>query len=349
MGTLSEELAMTMLRDFQMAVVMQQAEWEMDLAARASKPPVWRWAPGTFVFPEGLCCYCGGVMRSPCIWRAENLQFHGSWKVVEDGDGIGHFAVDLTHPHVHNGSICMGTGNYRTNSVADALFLAFNPFSTYFGDVEDPVTGEFISTNTRIKAWFADRFNHNCDESAEVQTASGIDNRHLVEPEDGCHCQHCRIHRKEVRCQREACGQWFNPEVGHGRFRCVRCNPRNTQHFCVKHKHEKHKCMDCTDSHDLYDVVLGQLSTDPQIKQCGECAAWVCIYCLGEAGGSTPQHECVSGAAVAEKGDELHERCGCTVCCECGGEGHCDECGSRDGCECDRCSDCGEFEDSCTC
>ena len=333
MGTLSEELAVTILRNFNLAQITVTAQWEADLAARMDKPPTWSWTPGTFVFPEGLCCYCGGVMRSPAIWRTDNLQFLGSWKVVGDGGGVGHFEFDDEHPHVNDGSICMGGDGYRATSVADALFLAFNPLSMYFGgDAAEGTTAE-----EELKAWFADRFDHRCGEATNIATIDGIDIRHVVAPEEGCHCQHCRRHRGEVRCHRETCGQWYAPNVGHGRFKCETCDRSLTRRFCIKHKHDQHRCVNCRDTHDLYDTELGAMRANPEIKQCGECGEWVCIYCLGEPEGYAPEHGCVRDGDEEDDEDTAeHVCCGCSECCECGVARTCEGCGnSVYSCECD--------------
>ena len=327
MGTLSEELAVTILRNFNLAQITVQTQWEADLAARMDKPPTWSWTPGTFVFPEGLCCYCGGVMRSPAIWRTDNLQFLGSWKVV-GGGSEGHFEFDDEHPHVNDGSICMGGDGYRATSVADALFLAFNPLSMYFGG--DRRAG--ISQEGQLKAWFADRFDHRCGEATNTATIDGIDIRHVVAPEEGCHCQHCRRHRGKLRCPRETCGQWYAPNVGHGRFRCETCDPDLDRRFCIKHKHDRHECISCADRFDNYDTGLGTPRADPEIKQCGECGEWVCIYCLGETG-YAPEHRC------GQDGDEDEGSADC--------DHHCSECCSDN--ECAVCEDCELYPSDCHC
>lgn len=336
MGTLSEELAVTILRNFSLAQATVQSQWEADLAARMNKPPVWNWTPGTFVFPEGLCCYCGGIMRSVGVWRTDNLQFLGSWKVVSDGGGVGHFEFDDEHPHVNGGSICMGSGNFRASSVGDALFMAFNPLSMYLGGDVD----EGTSAEEELKEWLADRFDHRCGERTDIKAAEGIDLRHAVAPEDGCHCQFCRIHRGEVQCRREGCGQWYSPNVGHGRFRCTTCvGERSTVRFCVKHKHDRHGCTSCGDSYDLYDTVLGQLDPNPNIKQCGECEKWLCWNC--EAPDSGVVHSCGvdEDASDPELEDDEDQETDC--------DHHCADCCEDNNCE--RCEICGYYPNDCDC
>lgn len=250
-------------------------------------------------------------MRSRAIWRTDNLQFLGSWKVCGEQEREGYFAYEAGHPHVHGGAICMGREDYRASSVADALFLAFNPLSTYFQNTEE------LSTEDVIKAWFADRFDHRCGAEA-VKAMDGVDLRHVVAPEDGCHCQHCRQHQGEVHCPREACGEWYTLRVGHGGYRCDTCDSR--RYYCVEHKHEHHRCVDCDDTYDLYNIDLDGLDPDPPIRQCGECGEWVCEECLGEAEDSSPAHDCVSRDAMDSDEDAEHEGCDCDRCCECGAD-----------------------------
>lgn len=336
MGTMREEITAAMLRSFILAQQELQAQWETDLAARIGQPPVWRWSPGTFVFPEALCCYCGGVMRSATIWRAEGRQFLGSWKVVSDGDGLGHFDIDHSHPHVNGGSICMGSSDYKATSVADALFMSFNPLSSYFGGGTGPLPlDEGHSTNDQIKAWLADRFDHVCGEGTNVSYAEGVDNRHLLAPEEDCHCHHCRRHRNEVQCPRETCRKWFSPKTGHGRFKCNCCGER--LRFCIKHKHEIHMCGRCAGKYDLYDVNIGGPVAEPSIKQCG-CGVWICAYCVERHARRCEQaKETLQGMAPRPSLATEVEHCdGCCLMvdddnAEC--EGICEDCGHCD-CQC---------------
>lgn len=316
MGTLDEGLALTILRNFQLAKLDVETQWRENLQAQLAAPPTWRWAPGTFVFPEGLCCYCGGVMRSPAIWRAEGLQYWGSWKLAGEG-ADGYFAFDDSHPHVNNGSICMG-GDYQATSVADALFLAFNPLSTYFHGrtMDETVEGH-------IKAWFADRFGHVCGQ-ANLQTIAGIDNRHLIAAEPGCYCQHCRMHRGEILCPREGCGEWYNPRNGHGTVRCKVCRRITGRDipYCVEHKHEWRTCVDCDEGQDLIDQRTGERIAEDMIfvEQCPACQKYVCRYCLVE----TQDHASSCGGDMVdgsgEDEEEEHTCCDCDVCCDCGQE-----------------------------
>jgi hypothetical protein len=336
MGTLDEGLALTILRNFQLAKLDREMQWQEELQARLSKPPVWSWTPGTFVFPEGLCCYCGGVMRSPAIWRAESLQFYGSWKVVSNGDGTGYFEFDGSHPHVIAGSICMGSETRRASSAADALFLAFNPLSSYFGAQEQP-DGAVWDTNTRIKAWLADRFDHRCGFRTKKQrTITGIDNRHVVAAVDGCHCQHCRGHRGEVRCSREGCGEWYDPRRGHGQFTCTICNRHGNVHFCYQHKHELVTCVTCSESQDLFDVATGERIPDEIrfIESCPRCDRPVCHYCLNETADHVDSDECEESRNLGTDSDG-----------EC--DHHCSSCCEEHGCT--RCEDCDLYPSDCSC
>lgn len=306
MGTMSEVMVASMLRSFQLAQVIAQTQREADLAALADKPPVWRWSPGTFVFPEGLCCYCGGVMRSPCIFRAVDQQYYGSWKVVGGPDGVGHFEFDGEHPHANAGSICMGSGGYSAQSTADALFLAFNPTSMYFGGGTD-----------QLKTWFADRFDHSCRDKREVRTIEGVDLAHAVAPVSGCHCAHCRRHRNEEQCP--LCQEWYSRGRGHGRFACRRCEST----FCVKHKHRVEYCVHCRYAEDQFDGATGQAIANPYLEQCEKCSKYVCRHCM-ESRHACAQPAGAETAAEAEDAEELyspdHDCCGCEVCCECGAE-----------------------------
>ena len=312
MGTMREELVASMLREFNLAAMTAQFRREADLAIRADQPPVWRWSPGTFVFPEGLCCYCGGVMLSPCIWRVEGQQFHGSWKVVDVAGGRGHFVFSDAHPHSNHGSICMGAGDYRAGSVADALFLAFNPTSMYFGGDDERGLGP----TDQLKQWFADRFNHTCGFKLEVRTIEGVDLAHVIAPEEGCHCGHCRKHRGEIQCPLEGCGEWYTSRVGHGKYSCTTCGRRGMR-FCVEHTHQQKICNNCGDGCDLWDVGTGALFDPPPITQCEACKVWICNYCMSMDAGIS-RHGCVRGKVVevAEEVDEntCHHEC-CRVCC----------------------------------
>lgn len=323
MGTLSDELAMTILRNFQIAQLDVAAQWQEDLQTRADKLPRWSWSPGTFVFPEALCCYCGGVMASPAIWRAVELQFYGSWKVVEGAD---YFDFDDTHPHVNNGSICMG-GEYRASSVADALFLAFNPLSSYFHGENDRDGNPISTTESVIKDWFADRFNHTCGDGPAVQAAEGIDLRHVVAAEDGCFCINCRMHRGDVRCNVSGCGQWYDRRVGHGRFRCREvCDRALRLHFCVKHRHERKECERCGATYDLYDTETGTVFAEDAafISQCETCGKWLCSECEDR------KHGCTG----VEPESGCNHEC-CSDCCRTNG--------------CDTCEDCDNYPPDCAC
>lgn len=326
MGSMSPELVASMLRSFLITGMDMQAQREEELAKRMAQPPVWRWSPGTFVFPEGLCCYCGGVMRSPCIWRAVDLQFYGSWKVVDDGGGLGHLEYDDSHPHVNTGSICMG-GSRSASSVGDALFLAFNPLSTYFGGVPNPAGGLLVNTNQRIKAWFADRFNHTCGIKLEVTAVAGVDNSHRIAAVAGCTCPHCRGHRHEVQCA--LCSEWHVRDMPHGQHRCHRCSTRS----CFKHEHQVQECVNCHAEFDLWDVNTGQLFEKPGITPCDKCKKMVCRRCMSPNAGSH-QHPCVRPATVE---DEDAGEC----------DHHCDLCCGENGCV--PCSACSCYPSDCNC
>lgn len=318
MGTMSEELVASMLRSFRLVELERQTARQEELAGRADKPPVWRWAQGTFVFPEGLCCYCGGVMRSPCIFQAVNRQYYGSWKVVRGEDGVGRLVYDDSHPHVNNGSICMGAGNYQAGSVADALFLAFNPLSSYFGEMIDPVTDQSINTNTRIKRWFADRFDHSCESKLDVTAIAGVNQDHVIAAVEGCHCPHCRLHRNEVQCQIATCRAWIDPGQSHGQFTCRRCMGRR---YCIRHEHDFHQCMDCGGNFDLWCRDTGTRHEVPPISQCAECEAWVCDWCMSMEAGSE-RHACVRTAE--DKADEDDDYCDHSCCLDCCARHGCD-------------------------
>lgn len=326
-GTLSELILLTMLRSFHTAQQELQAQWEAEMRSREVTSTTWSWTPGTFVFPEGLCCYCGGVMRSRAIWRTTAQQFIGSYKLVDDGDGAGHFDVDRSHPHVTGTSICMGGGDYHSHSVADALFMSFNPLSSYFGDNDHSPLGSGHDTNAQIKAWLADRFDHRCGEGTGPAFVEGADNRHVLAPEKGCHCHHCRKHRNEVRCPRETCAKWYDPKEGHGRFKCETCQEWSGMNirYCTKHKHDRHTCKHCEVDYDLRNVNTGKVKEIPEIQQCDGCGAWVCIYCTG-----VHRKRC-DGQVFEEEAVEV-EHCDCCMDDDdCGGV--CSDCGHCD-CEC---------------
>lgn len=299
-GTLTTEIAVSMLRAFQVAQLEEQLRRQEAETVKDGMPRTWRWAPGTFVFPEGLCCYCGAIIQSKAIWRAVDLQFYGSYKLVAHGNGTGRFVFSDRHPHVNNGSICMGSGNYHARSVADALFLALNPTSSYFGSM----TGT-TSTNDQIKEWLLDRFDHKCDRRRKVTVTpvGGMDLAHLVTPVAGCSCPFCRQHRNEIQCAVVGCGTWYEAGNDHGEFYCDYCE----RTYCVQHRHQHLRCARCRGSYDLFNIATGEKFAPPPIAQC-KCGRNFCTHCR-------EVHSCDS--------DCDHH---CANCCEEAGCGLCDSC-----------------------
>lgn len=319
MGKLNAEMAVTLLRSFTLAQLEQQAQWDVERQARVDQPPIWSWAPGTFLFPEALCCYCGGTLQSLSIWRVKDQQFLGSWKVEGEGSE-GYLSFRNDHPHVLAGSVCMGgDANYKATSVADALFLGFNPLSMYFE-----------GGNEELKEWFEDRFDHRCGEGRVGRTAGGVDNAHLVNPVAGCHCPHCRMGRGEVQCPREKCRKWYVSDKGHGRYLCSVCGGSKGK-FCFKHNHDRRTCGHCRSRFELVDLETGKPKDVPDIRQCEDCKQMVCLWCLGEKPDTRRLHCC---------GEEEGRPC----------THHCEGCCRENDCDYpNRCDECEELYDECAC
>jgi hypothetical protein len=126
-----------------------------------------------------------------------------------------------------------------------------------------------------------------------VATIAGVDLRHVVAPEAGCHCTNCRGHRGEVQCVvAGGCGEWYLQVRGHGTIQCRSCGMRS----CVEHQHNRVRCAGCGDRHDFWDWRTG-LPTDPApLTPCPDCQELICVYC------SDPDNE--EGHECAEDGDE---------------------------------------------
>lgn len=263
-------IAISMLQQFGGLLAERLVQQEEAASPKPDTSRSWRWAEGAYVFPEGLCPYCGAIMQSPCIWLVDGLNFLGSWKVTANG-----FVKSDVHPHVSDGSICMG----RSQRVGDALFLGINPLSMYTTSLP-AVPGE-TDRNTaevRLKAWLADRFDHVCGQDKRT-ALEGVNITHSIAPEKGCGCGYCRQHRSEVLCP--LCKQWYREGRSHGDVYCNYCE----RNFCREHKHVK--CVDCGESYNLNNPTEAAY-TSP----CEDCERHVCNYCSGVAPGSERTHNC---------------------------------------------------------
>lgn len=108
-------------------------------------PTKWKWAEGVYRFPDAVCSWCGGTMRSQSIWvvleDARVLYAHirlGNGRLLVN-------SVVAPHPHIHstNRHICIG----NARSIEEALFFGLNGGDAYRG-----ITRE----------WLADEFGHTC-------------------------------------------------------------------------------------------------------------------------------------------------------------------------------------------
>lgn len=120
----------------------------------------WQWRPGTLLFPEGRCCYCGAVVRSNRLWVAESGWLRGQLKL--DGDTA--VWERPNHPHAGtDGGMCLGG---TTDDLVTILFFAVNPTDTlrWHNQPAEAAAG--------IRAWYAEMFGHAC-KTAEAE-ASGI-------------------------------------------------------------------------------------------------------------------------------------------------------------------------------
>lgn len=122
----------------------------------------WRWAEGVHVFPEAVCPFCWKPMQSPYIWvideRAKRLE--AVFKLVSNRKRLRLENTGRLHPHVDDeGYVCMSDGTARrADSVASALFLDMNPYSTMRGFGSDP-------QHHKWSDWLATHFNHRHDET----------------------------------------------------------------------------------------------------------------------------------------------------------------------------------------
>jgi len=122
---LSEAGRATILRSF----TARQAELAEE---RETAGTTWRWTNGIYLFPEGRCPYCRGIIHSDRIWVIEEDDFAGRYRLT------GRFKLShgrlvrepADHPHVNGGHICMG----NSRSAAHALFYGMNPGSAYNAD-----------------------------------------------------------------------------------------------------------------------------------------------------------------------------------------------------------------------
>lgn len=112
----------------------------------------WRWAEGVILFPEALCPYCNGVMKSRWFWwvddRSQRLIMAARFDERSNTQLVK--VTSYVHPHVDGhagGHVCCGSAK----SASEALFLGLGLGSPYWHPDPD---------------WYKRAFDHVCSGKA---------------------------------------------------------------------------------------------------------------------------------------------------------------------------------------
>lgn len=169
----------------------------------------WRFTPGTFLFPEGRCCYCGEAVRSNRLWALDAV---GGGRLFGQLNVAGKTAVfeKPEHPHAGtDGVLCTGG-----HDVLTALFFGVNP-------------GDVIRRGMDIKEWYRKMFDHECGKQ-KLKPANALFVERATRREDapicGCECEcsprwgHCGCGHEECLCddfECHECGEVYNADERH--------------------------------------------------------------------------------------------------------------------------------------
>lgn len=152
---------MSELGDAEKASILRGFTARAATLAQPAQQRKWRWAPGTVLFPEGICPYCRAVMRSNRIWMLGEHTLNGQVRIQPpaSGEHVGRLVREQAeHPHVRGTSICTGS----SESAEAALFLGITPGDTYWGRGGAPV----------IKQWLRKMFLHQCGTEGDIAEPS---------------------------------------------------------------------------------------------------------------------------------------------------------------------------------
>ena len=110
----------------------------------------WRWAEGVILFPEALCPFCNGVMKSPRIWHVDERGQRLIAVARLDIEGKVQKVQSSVHPHVNGqagGGVCLG----NARSTSEALFFGLGLGAPYWN---------------APRAWYKAAFDHECSSSS---------------------------------------------------------------------------------------------------------------------------------------------------------------------------------------
>lgn len=146
----------------------------------AGRETAWKWAAGVIHFPESYCPWCGAAMLSTAIWLTRETPPKLLGQVKLDGSRL--VKLSPSHPHINAyNSVCMRDDRSDgTNSVYQALFLAYN-FDSMYWSVTDPRKyltkprgddGGYYNVAQQWRNWLSNYFGHTC--SSATVTARGL-------------------------------------------------------------------------------------------------------------------------------------------------------------------------------
>lgn len=250
-------------------------------STQSDNPHVWGFRRDINVtaFPEGICPFCKGVIKSNAIWLidttagVERLHAIG---VVEGRKVAWYYSEqNRIHPHVGMSTfICMGDGDRGARSAEEALFFGMNPRGQYSSDV---TSWGNVAGHLRSEVW-----NHDCAEMCEEYPPDED------EEEESYWCEICDDRFSTTHdtwycgeCQRTYCAEADNENAHSYCEFCDDC-------FWEEHAHNPRICIECVEEFDLNSHHFGHARTT--MHYCNDCENYVCFRCF-----NNEEHDCNEG------------------------------------------------------